>query len=205
MATTSRMEKADRETDPSKRRLKQNWNQPPSRHQVILSHNPTRFTAGGQQCPPCSRGGCWCLLTLPFLLPGTRRHKLHAHIPARPRFTWESCSTLTWGGLIYRCLFQPSGISTFLNNNWFLTHVACVLHRPGAPLQTQTPACSILPLVAPNTASVISVQEKNRRNTVFRQMSKQFFSPRNGLPDCPAGFVILRAQHNSIRINFVIR
>lgn len=181
----------------SKRLIKQNCNQPPSRNQFIRSHKPIPFIAVRQELTSLQER--W-LLSLP--------QEAHA---AGPTF-YEHIPTLLWKAELQDINLQrpnlkgslTSGISMLLNNNWDLKHIAYVLPRPQAPLQS--PVDSIMPLIVPNKASLVSVWEKKPiRNTIFRQMSKQFSLPRDSLPDCPAGFVILRAQQNSIRINSVIR
>lgn len=201
MSRTSHVGEADRETHFSKRQVKQNWNQPPSRHRLILSHKSHRFHSR-ETAAPCSRGGCWCVLTLPFIPWDPRPWTPHSHPSASPLYLGKLQPKEAWLEGI-----SASDIGSLYISELqliFNTHSLCS-SQTWSPLQTQTPACSVMPLNGSKHSICNISPGKNRRNTLFRQMSTQFFFPRDSLPDCPAGFVILRAQHNSIRINFVIR
>lgn len=164
MAKTSHVGKADQET-----KLKSGT--PASNPSFAKPHG---FQSRDRTVPPCSRSGCRCLLAaLPWAW--TQLQTPHSCPSTSPLHPGE-LQHVHQGGLIGRDLFQTLGISTFLNYDWFLTHTAGILHRPGT-LQNQTPAYSTMPLVAPNTASAISVQKKPGEVLYSDRCQNSSFSP----------------------------
>lgn len=165
------------------------------------SAKPHGCQSRDRTAPPCSRSGCRCLLTaLPSAWTQLQTpHSCPSTSPFTGRAAARSPRRAHWKGSIPD-IGNPyiSELQLIFNtHSWYSTQTWNP-SEPDTSLQHHA--------LSGSKHSICNISPgKTRRSAVFRQMSEQLLFPRDSLPDCPAGFVILRAQHNSIRINFVIR